>query len=110
MKPLKKINNIKASKGRLQLIAFVAIIGIIAFLLQMRPVAEKVGETFGWNSDKIQMIAEDIVRIALTIIMVTVAIIIFPISGIIAAVIGLIGLAISVPVIISYFPNENDKP
>jgi len=109
MKKLRKTNNIKSSKNRLQAIIFFAIFGIIAFLLQMRPIAEKVSEWTGFDSEKVQEIAEQLFRLALTIVLVLIAFILFPVVGILGAFVALIGLAISVPVVMSYFPDENEK-
>lgn len=106
MKKLKANNTIKAPKRKLQLIAFVSIVGIIAFLLSMRTGAETLAGVTGWEADSIQRVANDIVRIAITIVVVTIAILIAPVSGMIAAVVGLIALAISIPVIYRYFPNN----
>lgn len=108
MKKLRKTNNIKASKGQLQSFIFMAIVGIIAFLMTMRPVAEYVSKTFNIDADAVQRVANDIVRVTLTIIVLTFAVISAPISGLLALVVGTIAIAVSVPVIERYLgPSDS---
>jgi hypothetical protein len=105
---LKKTNNIKASKKQLSTLFFVAIVGIAAWLLTMQPVADAVASVTGWDGNRVQSVASDIVRVVLTVIVVTVAILLAPVSVIGAAVVGIIGLALSVPVLYRYLkPSES---
>lgn len=107
MKPLKKTNNIKAPKGKIQILIFLGITAIIAFLLSMGGVAETVSNATGWEAMSIQRVASDLFRVLLTLMLLVIAVLVFPFIGILGAVIGLVALCISVPVVYRYFGNEN---
>lgn len=102
---IKKTNSFKMSGKQVKLFAFLAISAIVAFLLTLSPVSEKVEEATGFSG--VQGVASDVLYILVALLLIKIAVLMAPIPWL-AVVVGLVALAFVVPVIYKYFIQSND--
>lgn len=99
----------KKAKGILKVLTFLAVVIIVALILQITPVADWVGKITGVTGDKIKSAARTVITIALAAVVVSwgVASLAVPILGVSMVLIGLVMLAWSVyPMIVKPKPAD----
>lgn len=98
----------KKAKGIMKVLTFLAIVIIVALILQITPVADWVGKMTGVTGDKIKSAARTVITIALAAVIVSwgIAALAVPVLGVSMVLIGLVMLAWAVyPMVVKSTPS-----